>query len=345
MIKLVGKYWGQEIDIFRGNMGIPQEEYLTIASRSVEETQPWYSKSIMLPKDADHFESFKILTDYPDQFTQFDFFHLQTRDEKSYSYYDKWDKVLSYGMTDRQWYKMPATLHQHTYNGIECYNKEKGDKKKGKCYYINETKNRRNQCENWGLDEESCATAVGCKWHHGHCRFALGNCEEYQYQCINRCIELYGGSSLLTANTPPYVSTKSQPTLNVNTHNCARACASVENRKIVDMAVKYCGMNRGAEEACRADCRNDEACKYGCGYWREQETITASKVRVTLSGKNYLHLAQVRVFDLSGSNLAFNKPATQSTTDSPASNAVDGNIVDSHFSSTQSVQGEKCSHS
>ena len=52
------------------------------------------------------------------------------------------------------------------------------------------------------------------------------------------------------------------------------------------------------------------------------------KVRVQLLGTNYLHMREVQVFDTSGVNRALNKPATQSSFSSPASNAVNGNLND-----------------
>ena len=54
------------------------------------------------------------------------------------------------------------------------------------------------------------------------------------------------------------------------------------------------------------------------------------KVRVQLEGSQYLHMSEVQVFDQNGSNVALNKPATQSSTEtgSPASKAVNGDLTD-----------------
>ena len=67
------------------------------------------------------------------------------------------------------------------------------------------------------------------------------------------------------------------------------------------------------------------------------------KVRVQLEGSQYLHMSEVQVFDQNGSNVALNKPATQSSTYIennlyyPASNAVDGNTTT--FSKSLSESG------
>jgi hypothetical protein len=58
---------------------------------------------------------------------------------------------------------------------------------------------------------------------------------------------------------------------------------------------------------------------------------SARKVRVQLEGQNYLHMSEVEVWDQNGTNVAFNKTATQSTAhdaESPATNAVNGNLTD-----------------
>jgi hypothetical protein len=59
--------------------------------------------------------------------------------------------------------------------------------------------------------------------------------------------------------------------------------------------------------------------------------IVASRVRVQLEGRNYLHMRDVEVWGTNGTNVALNKAATQSSTydaGSPASNAVNGIFTD-----------------
>ncbi len=70
------------------------------------------------------------------------------------------------------------------------------------------------------------------------------------------------------------------------------------------------------------------------------------KVRVQLEGTGFLHMSEVQVFDQNGLNLALNKPATQSSTNSyptgvlrPASNAVNGELTD--FGSMSGYQAGK----
>ena len=70
------------------------------------------------------------------------------------------------------------------------------------------------------------------------------------------------------------------------------------------------------------------------------------KVRVQLEGTGYLHMSEVQVFDQNGLNLALNKRATQSSTNSyptnvlrPALNAVNGNLTD--FGSMSGLQAGK----
>ena len=68
------------------------------------------------------------------------------------------------------------------------------------------------------------------------------------------------------------------------------------------------------------DCRVGEKVQLG---WAVQ------KVKVQLEGKNHLHFAEVQVFDYADNNVALNRPATQSTEQSPsesAAKAVDGNV-------------------
>jgi hypothetical protein len=67
---------------------------------------------------------------------------------------------------------------------------------------------------------------------------------------------------------------------------------------------------------------------------------------VQLEGTGYLHMSEVQVFDQNGLNLALNKPATQSSTNSypanvprPASNAVNGELTD--FGSMSGYQAGK----
>jgi hypothetical protein len=53
------------------------------------------------------------------------------------------------------------------------------------------------------------------------------------------------------------------------------------------------------------------------------------KVKVQLEGKKHLHFAKVQVFDYADNSVALNRPATQSTEQSPsasAAKAVDGNV-------------------
>ena len=55
------------------------------------------------------------------------------------------------------------------------------------------------------------------------------------------------------------------------------------------------------------------------------------KVRVQLDGRNFLHMREVQVYDMSGVNRALNKPAIQSSTFAvglPASKAVNGDLND-----------------
>ena len=69
------------------------------------------------------------------------------------------------------------------------------------------------------------------------------------------------------------------------------------------------------------------------------------KVRVQLEGSQYLHMSEVQVFDQNGSNVALNKPATQSSTETgstSASNAANGILTD--HSHTHLDQG-KYTHS
>ena len=62
--------------------------------------------------------------------------------------------------------------------------------------------------------------------------------------------------------------------------------------------------------------------------------ILVNKIRVELEGLNHLHLREVQVFDWNNVNRALNKTATQSSTaidcgtENPASNAVNGNLMD-----------------
>ena len=62
--------------------------------------------------------------------------------------------------------------------------------------------------------------------------------------------------------------------------------------------------------------------------------ILVNKIRVELEGLNHLHLREVQVFDWNNVNRALNKTATQSSTaidcgtKNPASNAVNGNLMD-----------------
>lgn len=65
-------------------------------------------------------------------------------------------------------------------------------------------------------------------------------------------------------------------------------------------------------------------------------SIRTRKVKIQLPGTNYLHLAEVEVYDQYGENVALNKPATMSSVYDPnyfpyPADAVDGVIADSMF--------------
>ena len=76
-----------------------------------------------------------------------------------------------------------------------------------------------------------------------------------------------------------------------------------------------------------------------------QSTLPASKVRIQLLGNNVLNLAEIQVLDSSGTNIALNKPAVQSSTysghashDFRASKAINGDLTD--FMHTNEEQGK-----
>ena len=63
------------------------------------------------------------------------------------------------------------------------------------------------------------------------------------------------------------------------------------------------------------------------------------KVKVQLEDNDYLHFAEVQVFDYTDNNVALNKPATQSRpTSHSAAKAVDGNV--NTYSMTNPDQGK-----
>ncbi len=57
---------------------------------------------------------------------------------------------------------------------------------------------------------------------------------------------------------------------------------------------------------------------------KDKGRMKTQYVRVQLLGMNWLHLAEVEVFDQNSVNVALNKVATQSSTACEASAAVDG---------------------
>ena len=74
--------------------------------------------------------------------------------------------------------------------------------------------------------------------------------------------------------------------------------------------------------------------------FRGKSVVNVRKVKVQLQDNDYLHFAEVQVFDYADKNVALNKPATQSRPAFPysAAKAVDGNV--NTYSMTNPDQGK-----